>query len=186
MKSAYSIIYLCIGLLFFTISSTATPTPTPRPDSCFLETSYMSGHTGWITCCATGRVFSEGITESPGQGEGIACDIGYGSQDTDPATHPSWQWHNGNAADYMEDFEEYDRWIGGIVVYETGTFDFCFRFSISETPWIYTNCGTAEITSLTPTPTPEVPIPATGTTGLGILIITISALLSMGASQKRK
>lgn len=81
-----------------------------------------------------GRVYVAGVTEPPGPGAGIAAEVGFGPDGTDPATAPGWQW---TAATFNFDIGNDDEYVGSFTPASPGSFDYAFRYSRNSGPWVY-------------------------------------------------
>lgn len=80
------------------------------------------------------RVFANGITNGPGQGEGIQAWIGYSTSNTNPDT-----WTNWIAATYFGDAASTDEYIAdlGASLTELGTYYYASRFQLDEQDFVY-------------------------------------------------
>ena len=72
-----------------------------------------------------GQVFSTGVTEAPGQGQGIMAEVGYGPDGSDPSAG-AWTWFT---AAYNVDVMNNDEYVGSLSVNTAGEYDYAYRFS---------------------------------------------------------
>ncbi len=80
-----------------------------------------------------GRVYVEGITDGPGQGEGVLAELGVGPDGSDPASDP-WVWETALFNVDQGNDDEYAAWISDLL---PGRYDVAFRFSLNRIQWVY-------------------------------------------------
>lgn len=76
-----------------------------------------------------GSVRLAGVTEAPGQGSGVAAQIGVGPIDSDPASGIGWVW---SSALYYRDDGTDDAYTSDLTVLLPGSYAFAYRFSIDS------------------------------------------------------
>ena len=81
---------------------------------------------------AYGQVYLSGVTDSAGQGAGIAVEFGYNSANTDPAT-----WTNWATATYNTESGNNDEYKYTFTPTSTGTYYYTFRYRPSTCAWLY-------------------------------------------------
>jgi hypothetical protein len=81
-----------------------------------------------------GRVYESGVTDPAGQGAGIAAELGYGPDGSDPDGNPAWTW---TAAAYHGDLDNDDEYRATITENTAGRYDYAYRFSYLGSPWLY-------------------------------------------------
>ncbi|MFC1452610.1 GEVED domain-containing protein, partial [Verrucomicrobiota bacterium] len=85
-----------------------------------------------------GRVLHSGVTEGPGRGPYITAELGHGPDGTDPtnpADNPSWQWVAAFYNPAVTNGE--DEYRSRFLVNTPGRYDYCFRFSRNGSIWTY-------------------------------------------------
>ena len=105
-----------------------------------------------------GQVWSDGVTNGPGQGPGILGQVGYGPQADDPAA-PSWFW---TAMSYNVDVGNNDEYMAALTPANVGTFAYTTRFSgDGGATWVVTDrngpgysVDQAGVLTVTPIPEP--------------------------------
>ncbi len=80
------------------------------------------------------QAYEPGVTDSPGQGAGIATWIGYSTSDTDPSTWTDWV-----PANYLGDVGNNDEYSLdlGMEILTTGTYYYASRFQLDAGPFQY-------------------------------------------------
>lgn len=112
---------------------------------------------GSTTPMIYGQVWSDGVTNSPGQGAGIVGQVGYGPQ-TDAPTVPTWTWVD---MAYNLDVGNNDEFMAALTPPDAGVFAYTTRFSgDSGDTWVYTDLAgppysPSEAGVLTVDPIPE-------------------------------
>jgi len=82
-----------------------------------------------------GQVWIDGVTSQPGAASGLAAELGYGPDGSDPTANPgTWQW---TSAVYNLDVGNNDEFMASITVVSPGTYDYCFRYSFGASAWVY-------------------------------------------------
>jgi len=81
-----------------------------------------------------GRVYKAGVTDSPGQGAGIAAELGYGNDGTLPWADPSWTW---GAASYFSDIDNDDQYVATVTPVAAGVYDYAYRFTDDGFTYLY-------------------------------------------------
>ena len=89
---------------------------------------------GSATSSIYGQVWVEGLTNLPGAGGGIAAELGYGPDGSDPASNASWQWVT---AGFNTDVGGNDEYVAALVVNTAGSYDYAYRFKRGTGPWRY-------------------------------------------------
>jgi|GEM_PF-4920429 len=88
-----------------------------------------------------GQVWVPGVTDQPGQGQGIIAQLGYGPDGTDPATNSAWVW---KTADYNPEFSgnpNNDEYMATLTITTPGRYDYAYRFSRNGIQWTYGDYG---------------------------------------------
>ncbi|MBN1136163.1 MAG: Ig-like domain-containing protein, partial [Anaerolineae bacterium] len=79
------------------------------------------------------QVWIGGVTDSPGQGQGVMAEIGYGISGTVPSTWDAWV-----TASYVGDVGNNDQYAASLTPEMTGTFQYLARFSTTQgRDWTY-------------------------------------------------
>lgn len=96
----------------------------------------LSTTVGTPSEAAYGRVYVNGLTGRVGPTAGLVAELGYGAPGSDPAdpNPDGWQW---TPAEYWLDADDCDEFEGRITPWSTGTYDYCFRYSYQNSPWVY-------------------------------------------------
>jgi len=109
----------------------------PMVGWCILQwPATLDGQIGADTDPVFGRVFAEGVTEGPGQGDGVEAEAGYGPPGTNPQTDQGWTWVQ---ADYNQDgpTANNDEYRTHFTPQAEGAFDYGYRFRRNGGPWTY-------------------------------------------------
>lgn len=81
-----------------------------------------------------GQVWSSGVTEPVGQGEGIEAQLGFGPAQTDPSAE-GWVWVE---ASYNVDVGNNDEYSARLLAPEAGSYSYAYRFrGAGEQDWVY-------------------------------------------------
>jgi len=115
-------------------------------DWCLLESPDSTvAMAGSPTETIYGQVFESGITNPPGQGQGIVAQLGYGSDGVLPMD-ASWTWV---PATYDSDVGNNDRYRGNLTLTSEGTYDFAYRFLVvgQDSAWTYADLDSNDLGS---------------------------------------
>ena len=89
---------------------------------------------GDTTGSILGQVYEPGVTPGGGQGTGIAAQVGYGSNGSQPSG-AGWRWF---PASYVGDVGSNDEYGGTLSVSRSGSYDYAFRFTTDDSAtWVY-------------------------------------------------
>lgn len=90
-----------------------------------------------------GRVLAETVTDLVGMGTGITAQIGWGPDDSDPASAGGWQWQD---AVYSGDSSQlYDEYVASLTADASGSFDYAYRFSADGgITWLYCDLDSSD------------------------------------------
>lgn len=115
-----------------------------------LAPSSTSTTAGVPTEPISGSVRVAGVTDGPGQGSGVAGQVGMGPLDSDPVTDTGWVWSN---APYESDDGTDDVYASALAVFEPGTYAFAYRFSVdSGLTYLYCDAdGSSSVDPYSPT-----------------------------------
>ncbi len=111
------------------------PTGSDVVNSCqLISPASITMDVGDTTGTILGQVYEPGVTPGGGQGAGIAAQVGYGSNGSQPSGG-GWKW---SSASYTQDVGSNDEYGGTLTVSRAGNYDYTFRFSTdSGTTWVY-------------------------------------------------
>ena len=124
-----------------------------------------------------GQVWTQGVTDSPGQGAGILAQVGYGPDGTQP-TGPGWNWF---AMSYNVDAGNNDEYSGTFVPTQAGTFDYATRFSgDGGATWSVADLNGPQIDNILDNPGSLVVVPEPGATAL------VAAALGLLSRRRRR
>ncbi len=103
------------------------------------------------------QVWIDGVTNAPGQGQGVMAELGYGISGTVPSTWETWI-----AAEYVGDIGSNDQYAASLTPETTGTFQYVARFSTTQgRDWSYALTAGGQPGVLTVLPSGDTMPPAT-------------------------
>ena len=98
----------------------------------------LNAQAGQSTQQVFGRIFEAGVTNAAGQGSGVAAQVGYGPNGSDPRANPAWTW---TPAPYGQDAgntNEYDEYVTAFTAPAGGTYLYAYRFTLNGgAGWTY-------------------------------------------------
>jgi len=106
-------------------------------DACSVAPASFNVTTAQSTQAITGDITEAGVTPPAGQGPGIAAQVGYGAQGSDPRAG-GWTWTN---ATYDSDQMSADRYTATFIAPAAGTYSYAYRFTM-DAGASYTYCDT--------------------------------------------
>jgi hypothetical protein len=82
-----------------------------------------------------GQVWIDGVTNLPGATPSLRAELGFGPDDSDPATSAGWTWVT---ASFNVDTGNNDEFVASLLPEAVGTFDYAYRYSTTAgQTWTY-------------------------------------------------
>ena len=89
---------------------------------------------GGTTDSIYGQVYEPDITGDAGTHEGIEAQLGYGADGSTPGEDWTWVAATFNTGHSGDNNDEY---MATLTVADAGTYDYCYRYSLNNGPWLY-------------------------------------------------
>lgn len=82
-----------------------------------------------------GQVWIDGVTNQPGQTDGLRAQLGFGPGNSDPNGNPAWMWVD---AAFNVDAGNNDEFVASLLPDALGSYDYAYRYTTTDgRDWVY-------------------------------------------------